>query len=162
VAERWRDFYGAHPLHLLGLLACFALAGYAVLLVAGDPLAARMLVWFLAAVIGHDLVLFPLYAAADSVATRVFAPWLRRSRPRPAVPVLNHLRFPALAAALLFALFFPGIVEQGAGTFHAATGLTQQPYLARWLLLTAALFAVSAIVYAARLLRARRAGRRVS
>ena len=29
-------FYGANPLHLLGLLACFALAGYAVLRTAGD------------------------------------------------------------------------------------------------------------------------------
>ena len=53
-------------------------------------------------------------------------------------------------------LFLPGIIEQGAPTYLAATGQTQQPFLGRWLLLTAALFATSAVVYTVRLV-ARRA-----
>ena len=58
---RW---YGANPLHLLTLLACFALAGYAAAqLVPSRPLGVA--VWFIAAVIGHDLVLMPLYSIAD-------------------------------------------------------------------------------------------------
>ena len=45
---RW---YGANPLHLLTLLACFALAGYAAAqLVSSRPVGVA--VWFLAAVIG--------------------------------------------------------------------------------------------------------------
>lgn len=44
-------------------------------------------------------------------------------------------------------MFLPGIIEQGASTYLAATGQTQQPFLGRWLLLTAAMFGASAIVY---------------
>ena len=47
-------------------------------------------------------------------------------------------------------LFLPGIIEQGAPTYLAATGQTQEPFLGRWLLLTAALFATSAAVYTVR------------
>jgi hypothetical protein len=50
----------------------------------------------------------------------------------------------------------PGIIEQGGATYQAATGQTQQPFLGRWLLLTAAMFALSALVYVARLVAARR------
>lgn len=148
---RVRDTYGAHPLHLLGLLACFALVGYTV--VALGPAALwntdvwwqSIIVWFLGAVIAHDLVLFPVYAIADRP--------LRSRQPTtpPAVPGLNYLRVPTLASALLFLLFFPGIIEQGQDTYAAATGQTQDPYLERWLLLTGSFFAISAVAYAARL-----------
>ncbi len=138
--------YGAHPLHLLALVACFALAGYAGLRAAGPPLP-RMLVWFALAVIVHDLVLFPLYALADRSLTGVLR--------RPRVSVINHVRVPSLGAGLLFLVYFPGIVRQGAATYMSATGRSQQPYLGRWLLLTAMMFALSAAVYAVRLARHR-------
>src|SRR5699024_5626173 len=54
-------------------------------------------------------------------------------------------------------MFFPGIVEQGAGTYDAATGQTQDPFLTRWLLITAVLFGVSGLVYAVRLATSGRA-----
>lgn len=148
-----RRAYGEHPLHLLILLGSFALTGYALVHLIGAPPVPRMAVWFLAAVIGHDLVLFPLYAAADRSITGL----RRRRRPRraPAVPVLNYLRVPALGTALLFLLFLPGIIRQGARTYLNATGQTQEPFLARWLLLTAAMFAASAMVYVIRSWRAR-------
>ncbi|MGI9155440.1 MAG: hypothetical protein ACR2FG_02195, partial [Marmoricola sp.] len=38
--------------------------------------------------------------------------------------------------------------EQGAASYHRATGQTQAPFLGRWLLLTAVIFAVSALTYA--------------
>ncbi|WP_063739995.1 hypothetical protein [Amycolatopsis jejuensis] len=155
VVSRVTGFYGAHPLHLLALLGCFALAGYAALQTAADPQWPLMLVWFLAAVIGHDLVLFPIYALADRSLTTVLHAIRPARRTTPPVPAVNYLRMPALAAGLLFLLFFPGIIEQGQDTYLAATGQTQQPYLARWLLLTAALFAISAIAYAVRLSRER-------
>jgi hypothetical protein len=145
--------YGANPLHLLALLASFAVAGYAVAHLVPGPAFARILVWFLAAVIGHDLILFPLYALADrSLAAGLRALWPRRGTPA-RVPPLNYFRVPALGAGLLLLVFLPGIIRQGQSTYHAATGQTQQPFLDRWLLLTAAMFALSALSYAIRLRR---------
>ncbi|HEX5401301.1 MAG TPA: hypothetical protein VFX16_03255 [Pseudonocardiaceae bacterium] len=151
--HRLRRAYGGHPLHLLLLLASFALTGYAVVHLIGAPSLARMVVWFLAAVIGHDLVLFPLYTAADhSITGLLRRRWHGR---QPTVPVLNHVRVPALGTILLLLLFLPGIIRQGARTYLNATGQTQEPFLGRWLLLTAAMFTISALVYAIRAWRAR-------
>ena len=55
---RVRTYYGANPLHLLALLGCFALAGCAALRTLSEPTWPVILLWFLGAVIGHDLVLF--------------------------------------------------------------------------------------------------------
>jgi hypothetical protein len=79
----------------------------------------------------------------------MFATPTRVRRPS-RVPVLNYLRVPALGAGLTLLVFLPGIVKQGAGTYLAATGQTQDPFLGRWLLLTAAMFAISAASYAIR------------
>ncbi|MGI8721185.1 MAG: hypothetical protein ACR2JG_03050 [Geodermatophilaceae bacterium] len=72
------------------------------------------------------------------------------------MPTVNYVRVPVLASGLLFLLFFPGITGQGASSYLAATGQTQEPFLTRWLLLTALGFGVSAITYALRVGRARR------
>ncbi|RZL81565.1 MAG: hypothetical protein EOP32_14375 [Rhodococcus sp. (in: high G+C Gram-positive bacteria)] len=156
--RRFARFYGANPLHLLAVLFSFALAGYAVAVVGPDTLWnpdvwwKSIAVWFLGAVIAHDLVLFPLYALADRSLRSGLDAMRGRRRPRPrSVPVLNYIRIPALASGLTLLLFLPGIIEQGADTYLAATGLTQEPFQARWLLLTAAFFAVSAVAYAVRL-----------
>lgn len=143
--------YGARPLHLLALLGCFALTGYVAVLIAGAPLLPRMVIWFLAAVLAHDLILFPLYALADRSAHGLLK--LVPSRPHkgvPVVPPLNYVRIPALGAGLTFVLFLPGIIQQGGVTYTAATGQAQEPYLGRWLLLAAAMFLASAVVYAIR------------
>ena len=69
--RRFLRWYGASPLHLLTLLACFALAGYA----AAELLPSNFVgiaVWFIGAVIGHDLLLMPLYTLADRSAVAVF------------------------------------------------------------------------------------------
>jgi hypothetical protein len=147
-----KNFYGANPLHLLALLGCFAVAGYAAAQTLANPRWPVMLAWFAAAVIGHDLIVFPLYALADRSFTRA----LRALRPRtatapPLIPSVNHIRVPALGAGLLFLVFFPGIIRQGRQTYQAATGHTQQAYLGRWLLLVATMFAISAVIYAVRL-----------
>ena len=60
-----RRWYGANPLHLLALLAAFALAGYAVHAVMAAGEWAGFAAWFAVAIIGHDLLLFPLYSLAD-------------------------------------------------------------------------------------------------
>jgi hypothetical protein len=64
--SRWvRRWYGANPLHLLALLAAFALAGYAVHAVLAAGQWTGFAEWFAVAIIGHDLLLFPLYSLAD-------------------------------------------------------------------------------------------------
>jgi hypothetical protein len=154
LAARIRRAYAANPLHLLALLAAFALTGYVVTHVVDEPMFVGMLIWFAGAIIGHDLVLFPIYALAD----RSLMAGLRRLWPRPdaapAVSPLNYIRIPALGTGLLFLIFFPGILRQGQQKYMAATGQDQQPYLARWLLLTGAMFAIGAVCYALRLRRA--------
>jgi hypothetical protein len=146
-----RHLYGAGPGHLLAVLVSLALAVGAATIVAGDPSLLRMVVWFLAAVLLHDVVLFPLYAAAD----RAIGPAVRRAR---RVPVVNHVRVPLLGAGLTFLLFLPGIVRQGEPVVIGQTGLDQSPFLGRWLLLVAGLAAVSAAWYGIRLLLARGRG----
>ncbi|RFZ45304.1 hypothetical protein DAVIS_01134 [Mycobacterium marinum] len=163
LTRRFGRYYGAHPLHLLTMLAGLALVGY---IVATFKIATlwnpgtwwqSIAVWFAAAVIGHDLVAFPVYSLVD----RIFAVrWGRARSGSREVSVRNYLRIPAMGSALTLLIFLPGIIEQGASTYHAATGETQEPFLGRWLLLTAVMFALSAATYAVRLVLARR--RRVS
>jgi len=161
--QRFRRFYGAHPLHLLTLVASFALVGYVISLLGVHSLWndrvwwQSIIVWFLGAILLHDLVLFPFYALADrSLGAGWRAVTGRAPQATSAVPPRNYLRLPTMASALLFLLFFPGIIRQGSVTYLRATGLTQQPFLGRWLILTGVFFAVSAIAYAARTLLVRR------
>ena len=161
--DRARRLYGAHPLHLLTLLASFALVGYVISLLGVHSLWndrvwwQSIIVWFLGAIVLHDLVLFPFYAVADrSLGAGWRAVTGRAPEAAPVVPPRNYLRSPAMASGLLFLLFFPGIIQQGSASYERATGLTQAPYLGRWLLLTAAFFGVSAVAYAVRTIRFRR------
>jgi len=149
----WRRTYGANPLHLLSLLACFGLAGYAALQASRGPLPLRMAVWFIGAVIAHDLVLFPLYALADRSLTRL----LPHRRAVPAGGGVNYVRVPALLSGLLL-VFFPLILRRSEPAYGAASGLNEAPYLARWLLLSGAGFAVSVVLFAVRAGRRRSAG----
>ena len=50
----WRRHYGAGPWHLLGLLACFAVAAYAITRVFPQGGWKAILVWFVICVILHD------------------------------------------------------------------------------------------------------------
>jgi hypothetical protein len=162
VTARWRAFYGAHPLHLLAVLSCLALAGYAALRATANPLWPRMLIWFAAAIVAHDLVLFPLYTAADRLLTGLWRRVLSSRIPLSGGAV-NYVRVPLLGAALTFLLFLPGIIRQGGPAYHAATGLDQRPYLDRWLLLCIAMFLASALVLAVvRVVQLTRAGTRAS
>ncbi|MDG4830687.1 hypothetical protein O7627_15440 [Solwaraspora sp. WMMD1047] len=160
VAHRFRVAYGAPLWHLPLLAGCCTVAGWVALRLAGEATAGRMLGWFVAAVVVHDLVVFPIYAAADrallAAASRIGRPAAGAVR----LAAVNHIRVPALGSALLLLVYLPGILRLGGDTFTAATGLTQQPYLVRWLLITAAMFAVSGLWFAARLRRVRSPVRR--
>ncbi len=156
IATSFKKLYGSHPLHLLTMASGFALLAYILATFKWTALWnpgtwwQSIAVWFAAALIGHDLLLFPVYALADRILSTGVGrrPAARRA---PEVQARNYIRIPAMAAALTFLVFLPGIIEQGAPTYQAATGQTQQPFLGRWLLLTAAMFGISAIAYTARL-----------
>lgn len=144
----FRRAYGAQPLHLLALLASFALAGVAALRVAQDPLRLRYAVWFVGAIVLHDLLLFPLYALLDRSAGALLHRRPRADRSDPGA--VNWVRVPALLSGLLLLVFAPSILQRSEPAFARASGLTQDPYLERWLAVTAALFLASAVLYAVR------------
>jgi hypothetical protein len=142
---RW---YGASPLHLLALLACFGLAGYAaVRLVSSQPLAVAA--WFLGAVIGHDLLLMPLYSLADR---SLLAAFRHRAPELPAVAWINYVRVPAALSGLLLLVWFPLILRLPS-PYHASTTLSADPYVWHWLAVTGALFLLAAVAFALRLRR---------
>lgn len=140
----FRKLYGAGPIHLLAVAFCLAL-GLSVVLGIGIPALwnptvwwQSIAVWFVGAALIHDLVLYPLYSAVDAGLVRGLGRWA------------NAVRIPALGAGLSLLLFFPGIISQGSESYESATGLTQQPFAVRWLLLVAALFAASGLYCAVR------------
>jgi hypothetical protein len=140
---RW---YGGSPLHLLALLACFGLAGYAAArLVPSRPLS--VMAWFLGAVIGHDLLLMPLYSLADR---SVMAAIRHRDPQLPVTPWINYVRVPAALSGLLLLVWFP-LVLRLPSPYHTSTGLSADPYLWHWLAVTGALFLLSAVAFALRL-----------
>ena len=161
-------WYGARPLHLLALLAAFALAGYALRAVVAAHQWRGFAVWFIVAIIGHDLLLFPLYSLADLSFRLLLPRWARGGTAGPGaaaagrslVPVINYIRLPAGFALLLLLVWFPLILGLSAVTYRRASGLSTDPYLWRWLAVTGVMFALSAASYALALRRASARARR--
>ncbi|WP_197285925.1 hypothetical protein [Nocardiopsis sp. NRRL B-16309] len=165
-----RRWYGAPVSHLLLMAGSFALAAYAgVRLLGGDPVGVA--VWFVGAVVLHDLVLVPAYTLADrgwqAVAGLLVgagrgghggarARGTRGTRgehgDRARIRLVNHVRVPAVLSALLFAVYFPLILGPS-DAYLSKSGLPGHPFAGRWLLLCALLFAASAVVGAVRYAR---------
>lgn len=103
------------------------------------------MIWLVGAVIVHDLLLLPLYSALDRASARA----LRGAD-------INYLRIPVGLSLLMLGVFWGTIAGRGARTYHAVSGRSYDGYALRWLLVTAVLFAGSALLYLAR----RRSGRR--
>ncbi len=148
----FRRLYGAAPWHLLTLLACFALTAYAVSRLLDSPALFRIALWFVGAAVVWDLLLGPAYALAD----RVLLP-LRRVAPR-GVPLLNHVRVPALLSSLLLLIWTPLVFQRSEAIYRNKTGLTQDPYLERWVAVTVVLFAASLALWGLRVARGRQPG----
>lgn len=150
-----RARYGASPLHLLLVLCSFALTVYAgIRLLDGDTL--LVAVWFVGAALVHDLLLLPLYTVTD----RGLQVLLRRS-PGGAGPAaatgggwINYVRVPAFLSLLLLLVWYPLILER-VDHYTSFTGLDSGVYWGRWLLITAALFAASALCLVVRAWRGR-------
>ncbi|SED42226.1 hypothetical protein SAMN05428945_4845 [Streptomyces sp. 2224.1] len=163
----FRARYGASSLHLLLVLCSFFLAGYAgVRLLTGDTLG--VLLWFVGAALLHDLVFLPLYTVTDRMAQRLVRHPRRQRRdakaPVPAdtpPPVvaggINYLRVPAFVALLLLLVWYPLILRR-VPEFSLYTALPSDVFWGRWLLISAALFAASAVCLLFALWRAYAAG----
>lgn len=146
---RWFSrLYGSNPLHLLVTIACFAIAGYAANKLAAGGDVKGILIWLVGAVVGHDLILFPLYALADRSIMTVFR---RRPPALPAVPWINYLRVPVVFSAILLLIWFPLIFRLPAQFQADHTTLPTSVYMGRWLAVTGALFLLSALAFAVRL-----------
>lgn len=135
--------YGRDPIHLLGVVFCYALATYSAI-----KLFSNVSLWialaFPAGIAVHDFVLFPLYRKANHVLTNY---QLKRERQgKTSVLWINHVRVPLMISLLLLLCYFP-IILRLATDRPLYTGLSQDPYLYRWLLVTAALAAGSALAY---------------
>lgn len=131
-----RARYGASPVHLLAHAAALALAGWALVQLAGIGGASRAGLWLIAGVALHDLVLVPAYTAVDRLAQRAAG---RRA--------INHVRVPAGISLLLLLVFVPVISGEGEPAFRRVSGLELDGFLTRWLLASAALFAISGVLY---------------
>ncbi len=147
-----RNRYGAGGLHLLAHLAAFAIAAYALAQILAGGRAVNFVAWFLGAALLHDLLLLPLYTLLDRLAGHAVHGPDRRARLE--IPVINHVRVPVLLSGLLLLVYFPLILKLADSTYFGATGHHVAGYLRNWLLITAALFAGSAAIYAVRLRRA--------
>jgi hypothetical protein len=155
-----RRLYGAHPVHLLLMLACFALAGFAgTRLLTGDT--RGVVVWFVGAALLHDLVLVPLYSGSDLAAQTALghgtapAGSVPASDPTPAARAndyINYLRVPGYLSLLLLLVWYPLILRRSQ-PYEAYTALSLDVYLGRWLLISAVLFAVSAALLGVRAIR---------
>ncbi|MBJ7328368.1 MAG: hypothetical protein JHC95_00635 [Solirubrobacteraceae bacterium] len=126
----------------LGQLAMFAVVGFALAQmfqprVAPEPL--NLALWLVGGALVHDLLLLPGYSAVDS--------GLRRFLPAGA---LNFVRVPLAIAGLTFLLFIGLILDRQPGNYERALGHPPPDFLGRWLLFCGALFAGSAVLYAAR------------
>jgi hypothetical protein len=132
------------PLQLLLLISSFALAAYAgVRLLEGDWFGVAL--WFVGAALLHDLVLLPVYGTLDRALVR--AAGTRREG-------IAYVRVPAALSGLLLLVWFPLISGRVADRYAGATGMSADGYPTRWLLLTAALFGGSAVLFVLRLRRA--------
>ncbi len=151
--DRLRRAYGARLAHLAGMLAVLGIAAYAIAQVAGRPDFRQMAIWFLGAVILHDIVFLPAYSVANRAATA--AGPLRRGTGR-ALAVINHLRAPIALAGLLFLLFYPSILQKAEPGFLSNADYGTDPFPDRWLWTSMVLVVGSLALLAVSLVRHRR------
>jgi hypothetical protein len=161
MASRFRDRYGAGPVHLIAIVTSFVVAGYALqraLELTSNP--DRIVIWLGGSIVAHDLLLFPAYALAGVLLAAALLAGSPRDRLR--IAALNHLRAPALVSGVLLLVWYPLVAGPADRGFMRLTGLSKDVYLERWVLLSLALFAGSAAIFALRLPGLRRAASRRS
>jgi hypothetical protein len=149
---RLRRRYGASPWHLAGHLIALAVAIFALDRIASMENVAVVIALYIGLVIGHDLILLPAYSGLDRLARTVLARGRLRDRTR--VRAINHLRAPALISGLLLLIYAPLISGRADRGYLLISGHHATGYLRNWLLISAALFLGSGLIYALRVRRA--------
>lgn len=127
-----RRLYGASPAHAALMLAGAVVIGYAaVRWLRAGPL--HITEWFAGSVIGHDLLLLPGYALADCLLVQLLGRrrWLAQ-----------YVRVPVVLSLLLLAVWWPLILRHDPAR-RTQAGLSTQPFLGRWLAISAVLVAAS-------------------
>ncbi|MFF3173704.1 hypothetical protein ACFVQ0_13855 [Streptomyces sp. NPDC057900] len=160
--NRFRALYGASPLHLLLVLCSFALTGYAGVRLLGGAEPWKVVAWFVGAALLHDLVLLPLYTVTDRAAQTVLGerrePAAAGGTERPGRRWINYVRVPVFLSGLLLLTYFPLILGRVSHRYTLYSTLSADVFLGRWLILTAVLFALSAVALLIRMSRSRRPG----
>jgi len=123
-------------------LALFAFAGYALSQVLHARGAVSFVIWFVGAAILHDTLFLPAYSGLDLLARRI-------------PHAINYLRFPAVMSGALLLVWFPLILVRSGSAFTRVSGLPVEHYARNWALITAGLFACSAVLYGGRELAGR-------
>jgi len=129
---------------VLAHLILLPIAGWALLTLLDFRAADNVVVWLVAAVILHDLILLPAYSGLDRVARSAVG------------DAINYVRIPAGLSLLMLLVFWSTIRGKGDGAFHYVSGLHYDGYAQRWLLVSAGMFAVSGALYLARRAGSRR------
>jgi hypothetical protein len=153
---RLRNLYGSSQLHLLAVIVTMSFAAYGAVRIAQGPDALNTFIWLGGAIVAHDLISFPLYSGLNLIAHRSFVGPLRGLPVERRVPLINHIRVPAILSGFALAAWFPLILRLSASDYRLKSGLDADVFLERWLLITGALFLGSALIYAVRLRRAAR------
>jgi hypothetical protein len=137
--------------HLLVHAAAFGVAGYALAQIIRGGSVVNFIAWFAGAAVLHDLLVLPLYSLLDRLARM---PQRQRSAPR--VAWINHVRAPAVISGVLLLTYFPAILGLSDHNYFLASGHHPDGYARNWLAITAVLFGASGLLYAIRVIRARR------
>lgn len=160
--NRFRALYGASPLHLLLVLCSFALTGYAGVRLLGGAEPWKVVIWFVGAAFLHDLVLLPLYTVTDRAAQTVLGerrkPAAAEESGRSGRRWINYVRVPVFLSGLLLLTYFPLILGRVSRRYTLYSTLSADVFLGRWLIITAVLFALSAVALLTRMGRSRHPG----
>ncbi len=141
----FRRLYGSHPLHLIGHLLVFFVAGWAIDQIVGAGVVVNWIAWFIGAALLHDLVLLPVYSACDRLLGRVAL-----TGPPARLSAVNYVRVPVVISGILLLVYFPLVLGVSSRNYRNDTGHTLSGYTRNWLLITAGLFVASAVVYVVR------------
>ena len=120
---------------LLAYLTLLPLSVWALLEMLDTRSAQRIAIWLVACVALHDAVLFPLYSGADRGLRLI------------AGRAINYVRVPAALSLLMLVVFWGTIGGGGERAYRAVSGQSFDGYATRWLLVSAALFGGSALLY---------------
>ena len=115
---RQRHRYGASAWHLTGHLVALAVVAFALSRIAAGTSIAIVIALYVGLVVGHDLILLPVYSGLDRLVRALLSHLPVRGRAR--VPAINHLRAPALISGLLLVIYAPLDLRQGRPRLSAA------------------------------------------